>query len=619
MDVLFISPELTINEYKSAKIFLSACRTELENNNVVTHVISRETQLVSNLTKLNENLLMIFFNNEEDKYSKDIEKFMEEAKSQQVIIWPVAMNEKSRPPICKIEQSFDVYEQLRCRNLNDDYLETIGLVFARKIISRVFPTLYRDNGLLFVSHRRVDGENIAAKLCDQLSIQARNNGNFRDVVNVNVGEEAQKVIDSALVESDVLIFLHTEKSSESVWIEKELIYAVLYNIPIIWVRINNADESRLRIKPGDKPNIECSSEDFNNQSRLVEIVDDILQKSFELIMLNSNNVYDRINSFNKFCEAEGLKLIEKDSRNLIYNLVSPRKGYRYPQRDIKQYIQYFGRRFRKEDYDEMDKFIKNEELNKHHSYDSVILLSDKVKLRKVNNQIVEDNYEDFLFNWKKYANQEEVLRSDEIIISGSFPECNEIYKQSLYEAVTIFAKEILKNNYILTFGSHPTFQNIFFEIGKKLRPNDYIRAINMFVSKKYKDYYDMGDLCNYATVTEVDEIEQDKLKSLTKMREKMINRSNVKALICLGGVIRDGDCTQGIDEEIKIARKNHIPVFLVGTVGGRSSQLASEYKKSGNWSELNKESKKLNEKLAFNLDYRNLINEIITTINKIEE
>ncbi len=613
MKVFIISPKLTAGVSNKADIFFEACKNEIENYLTDFLVIRNINQMVSTRGEINEKALIIIFNNNLNKYSNEIITFIGEAKEKEAIIWPVAIDEESRNPICDldIKQSYDVFEQLRCRNLSEDYLETVGMVFARKIISKVLPTLYSDNSLLFVSHRRLDGEEIAAKFCDQLSIQARNNKSFRDVTNVEVGQPAQEVIDSALSQSDILIFIHTEKSAGSDWIEKELVYAVLNNIPIIWIRVDNADKEKLRVKPGDNPHIECISEDFNCQTKLREIIDSVLQKSFELIMLNSISVYDRINTFKKLCESSNIELVEKDKNFLIYNLVSPRNGYIYPQRNINQYIQYFGRRHREADTIKMVKFLEKKKHEEHQLYDSAILLSDKIKVRKVNGNIVEDNYEDFYSVWQQYINSKSYYKNDEIIISGSFPNCNEIYKQSLFDAVNIFTKEILKNGFKVTFGSHPTFQNIIFEIGKKFRSNDYQSAVNMFISKYFNEKYDLSTLAMSATVIETDNIENNLLKSLTEMREKMIRRPTVKALICLGGVIREDGTTQGIDEEIKIARDNNIPVFLVGSVGGRSSQLASEYRKIRNWGYFNKESKTFNEKLALNLDYRSLAEMVI--------
>ncbi len=616
MKVLLISPNLTIGILAKAEVFFKACKKEIEDYLTDFLVIRNINQMLAVRKEIDEKTLIVAFNNKLDKYSDEIIAFIGDAKKKKAIIWPVAIDEECRNPMCDIDikQSYDVFEQLRCRNLSEDYLETVGMVFARKIISKVLPTLYSNDSLLFVSHRRLDGEEIAAKFCDQLSIQARNNKSFRDVTDVEVGQAAQEVIDSALSQSDVLIFIHTEKSAESDWIEKELIYAVLNNIPIIWIRVDNANKEILRVKPGDYPHIECNSEDFHCPNKLIEIIDSVLQKSFELIMLNSNSVYDRINTFKKLCESSNIELIEEDKSFMIYNLVSPRKGYIYPQRNINQYIQYFGRRHSEDDTIKMVKFLEEKRHTEHQLYDSVILLSDKIKVRKVNKNIVEDNYEDFYNVWQEYINSNNYSDDGEIIISGSFPNCNEIYKQSLYDAVNIFTKEILKNGFKVTFGSHPTFQNIIFEIGKKFRPSDYKSAINMFISKYFKDKYDFSTLTMNATVVETDNFEHDLLKSLTEMREKMISRPTVKAIICLGGIIREDGTLQGIDQEIKIARDNNIPVFLVGSVGGRSSQLASEYRKTGDWSDLNKESKLFNDKLALNLDYRSLANMLINVI-----
>lgn len=53
---------------------------------------------------------------------------------------------------------------------------------------------------------------------------------------------------------------------------------------------------------------------------------------------------------------------------------------------------------------------------------------------------------------------------------------------------------------------------------------------------------------------------------------------------------------------------------MVDFKGHALSQLASEYKKMGNWSHFDKESESFNEKLALNLDYRSLANMIIDVI-----
>jgi hypothetical protein len=105
----------------------------------------------------------------------------------------------------------------------------------------------------------------------------------------------------------------------------------------------------------------------------------------------------------------------------------------------------------------------------------------------------------------------------------------------------MLSKIILKSGLRLTFGAHPTFQNLIFEIGKKFRTNDFQNLIQMFISKYFEGKYDIEELKRNATVLETENVDKNLLKSLINMRENMINRKSVKALICLGGVIREGE------------------------------------------------------------------------------
>lgn len=617
MKVFFILPELTLDEHEHVDIFFKSCKEEVNKYALEIYEVRYKNRLAQIKMLLDENSLMIFFNNSQNEYSIEITNLIGLAKEKGVEIWPVGFNKDQRATIDNVseKQSYDVYEQLRIRDLKEEYLGVIGKVFARKIISRVLPTVYSNSGIIFISHRRVDGEEIAAKLCDQLTIQARDNKNFRDVICVEVGEPAQDIIDKTLSKSDIMIFLHTEKSAESKWIKKELIYALVNNIPILWVNIDEADINKLEIRPTDKPHIKCCSKDFEDRNKLVELVDNILHTSFELAMISADEIYDQLNTFKEFCRIREINLIEEDSENLIFSFDSERKGYAYPQRNIKHYVQYFGRHCNKNDFDKINTFLGAKQFNNEKLYDSAILVSNKLQVRKVHNSIVEENYEDFNLTLSRYIENQCPVYDYEIILSGSFTDGDVIYKQALKDAVSIFTKEILKSGFKLTFGAHPTFQNLIFEIGRLYRSNDYKDAINMYISKYFK--YDLTKLKENATIIECDKISDEIDVNLTEMRTKMINnRPTIKALICLGGIIRNSDRLKGIDEEIKIARENNIPVFVIGSVGGRSSQIASEYLQNGEWTNLNNEDDIFNEDIALNLDYRYLANKIIETIKK---
>ena len=106
----------------------------------------------------------------------------------------------------------------------------------------------------------------------------------------------------------------------------------------MWVQIDGADVKKLRIKPSDQPHLSYSSEDFEKEETLTEIIDEILQKAFELIMLNSNKIFDYLETVENLFKS---KLQVWDQKKMIYSLSMERKGYHYPQRNINQYIQIF--------------------------------------------------------------------------------------------------------------------------------------------------------------------------------------------------------------------------------------------------------------------------------------
>ena len=233
MDVYIIDPIMTTEDHNRVGIFAYIVRQQLEKYIPVVWINQRNINRYK--TEISEESLIVVFNDKSDWLKEEGGyEFLVKSKQCNALIWAVAMEKESRIPVDIIseKQSYDVWEQLRCRNLNDQYFGSIAETFARKIIARIMPTIYSEKGMIFVSHRRLDGEEICAKLCDCIQQQFKKSTIFRDIVEVEVGENAQKVIDIAMAKSDAFIFIHTEKSSESDWIQKELRYALLRNIPI---------------------------------------------------------------------------------------------------------------------------------------------------------------------------------------------------------------------------------------------------------------------------------------------------------------------------------------------------------------------------------------------------
>ena len=221
------------------------------------------------------------------------------------------------------------------------------------------------------------------------------------------------------------------------------------------------------------------------------------------------------------------------------------------------------------------------------------------------NYDIQENYDDYLMNLENISGTKRQHRNKRIILSGAFPECDEIYKASLLEALIVYSREIIKNGYTLVFGAHPTFQKLIFDIGN-LYASDVKYSIEMHMDKAYIGGYDLNALQEQCTLILAD--------GLQAMRENMICKEKAEMLICLGGMIKEDKSQQGVDIEVELAKTSNIPVALVGTVGGRSSEYAFQKLKEGDWSDLNSWDKILNEGLFYNINHRLMIKRLLDAI-----
>ncbi len=611
MKIIFCKPKLTMNTIDKANVFFESCReildTYIANKFYITSAFQVD-QLLADNADMDD--IFVFFNAEDGKYEDKFLRLLKKYNDVQSRIWAIAMEknpECRRPPEpVSDKQSFDVSCRNENRNPMKNNMKAIAQIFARKIIAQILSPLYRDEVLYFISHRRIDGEHIAAKLADELRHLTRERNVYRDVVNVEVGDDAQKDIDKNLAMSDVLIFLQTEEAQNSSYIMKELCYALIYDIPILWIQIDDASYSNMEIHPGEHPMLHYRSDEFDCQERLTEIVEEIEEKCFQLIMNSSNQVYSHIEYLRDLNDANKIKLTGDKNATLAYEI-----EYREKTKDIydsgikKHYIQCFGRNPKKQD---IEKFI--EKVKKGKTYDNndkLFLLSNHGQREKLmgDTKVTEENFDDYIMNLENVAGVKRQKRNKRIILSGAFPDYDEIYKNSLLEAVSIYSREIIKNGYVLVFGAHPTFQKLIFDIGK-LYASDMKYSIEMHMDKAYLDEYDLEELEEKCTLVLSD--------GLQEMRENMICKEKSELLICLGGKIKDDKSQQGVDIEVELAKSVNVPVALVGTVGGRSSEYAYEKIKQGDWSDLNQWDKSFNESMFYNVNHRLMIRRLLNAI-----
>lgn len=618
MNVYIIHHKLTSNCEDTEEIFFNSLKSELDN--YVSCIIIKNTIRLSEFkTSIKpEDLLIIFNGKDETIIDENLLNFIEYINKQGTYIIPIAMKKESRTPISQIKtkQSFDVEEELKCRDFGVEYVNVVATIFARnEIISRVKHNIYSKEGLIFISHRREDGEDLVAKLCDNLLVQYKHCNHFRDVTNVQVGCEAQEKIDESMNKSDAFIFLHTPKANTSEWIKKELYFAIIRKIPILWVNIDNASNDGFLFLPSEKPHIKASSNMFHSKNELNKLCDNIIEETVKLIIRNSDDVYSSINELKDFV---GINSSLIDKKNGIYSVETKRKNYRYHHRDIKHIVQLFGRSITDSDIEYINFFTKNQYSE---NIDSIILLSSKIlKTSKLDNKIVLESFDNFFDTFNNYLNEKlDKNAGREIIISGAFPDSEEAYKQVLTDVLIVFASQILKDGYTLTFGSHPTFQELFFEISRMIFGDNNPSKLKMFISKHFEDDYKSNiiHLKENATTHETKKHDEGINRSLTIMRQEMIQRGEVTALVCVGGKRKETQLEEGVREEISLAIEKNIPVFIVGTAGGCSAVVASEYMNKG-WESLNTYSSKLNEDFKNSLDYKYLVCEMIKKLNEEE-
>ena len=611
MNVVFCRPELTMTNKKNANIFFDECKLLIENFGIRTICIQSTFQIDMMLgNEIHKDDIFIFFNSETGVYDEKFERLMRKYVAAQSRIWPIAMegNKECRKPPEPVSerQSFDVAARNENRNPMKNNMKAIAQIFSRKIIAQTLSPLYRDEVLYFISHKRSDGEYITSRLADELKKLTRERNVYRDVVNVAVVEDAQKDIDKNLAMSDVLIFIQTEQAWESEWIMKELCYALVNDIPVLWIQIDDASYKELKIKPGDQPALKYASEEFQSDERLEEIANEIEENCFKLIMYSSNQVSSYIEYLNDLNEKKKIILANDGEAVWAYKIeYTVKTKDKYDNGLRKHYIQCFGRNPKAEDLNAFAERIKKTGIYK--SEEKIFLLSNHGKYERIedDNKILEENYEDYIVNLENVLGIRSARKNKRIIISGAFPDGDEIYKASLMEAVVVYAREIIKNGYTLVFGAHPTFQNLIFDIGK-LYASDMKYSIEMHMDRHYIELYDREELEEKCSLVLSD--------SLQEMREKMVCGSESEMIICLGGRIKPNKSEQGVDIEIELAKKAGIPVAVVGSVGGRSGEYAFERIGMQDWSDLNPWGNKLNEDLFYNVNHRLMIRRLLDKI-----
>lgn len=660
MTVLLVHPTLTLGEDEAARQFLEACRDEIEQRDTQVEVL-RTTGVLDRAVPRQEDAV-VFFNHAPGKpYPPQLLSFLERAVTAGSEVVPIAMGRALRvpPPIVAHAQSWDIVEQLRQRQvrggaadelsvdveeqlrlraLPPQNLTTVALELSRTILSRLQPTLAKDRMHFFISHRRADGEQLAGALYDRL--RQRNESAFRDLNDVAVGENAQQRIAEHLSRADAVIFLDTPLAATSEWVTRELCGALALNIPIIWIRLGEeTPRTELPVKPGPAPHL--SFPDRSAAESAPDMVDKILEMAFRLTWESASRVYGQIARLQALPKEYGFKLTPLEPRALIYAASFPRSQRRYPERRVSHVLQFYGRRPAGTDRERLQEHLRRLGFAPPHAThgpfcDATLMLSPFPSLPPAGSEAGEcvvDSVDGYVESMSTYLQQHAKKHGagKGLIISGAFPE--DISPQSaqlLTSAVHAFVRATLEQGATVIFGAHPTFQPLIFELARQLRPDDFKQALHLYVSRLFVETEDELDaLRQHATVFPVDAVGADRNRSLTRMRVAMISDPTAVGLVALGGKPPRPGIPAGVDEECELAlgrtlpegstvplRK--LPVFCVGTPGGRAAVLAAEAKTGGWMGGWNSLSPEQNELLRCSPDFDILVDLVLRSVGIIQ-
>lgn len=621
MSAVIIHPKLTLGENAVAETFYETFRNELEEH---TDVRNFKTAMHLHNTEINADEVVVIFNRGDQEYSENVLGVLRQALERKCTVVPVALFEYTRTPVslCSHLQSFEVVDQLRQRRLTDQNIDTVAYSLTRLVMSIIQPTMAVHQMELFISHRRKDGELLAAAFYNEFKRRADEVEVFRDLINIRVGQNAQEEIERNLYKSDAVIFIDTPLSGESIWVEKELSIALGLNLPIVWVRVGpETGRTELKIKPGESPHFVF--EDLEEEKLISEptIIDDIIHKAFQISRINAMSVMDHFSRLKNLANSNQIELIPVHKKSMLYQVRIPRKykEFHYHQRPLIHFLQIFGRNPKVMDKSGFDPLLSDLGFRAHpelgYNFDSGLLLGPQPPLRTGNahEPISVDSIDGYVTSLQKYLTQESKQTPRRgVILSGAFPDVEPELQQQMTNAVHCFAKAILDKGGIVIFGSHPTFQHMILDLAKRQRPDDYISSIHMYISRFYAAQAGIDELTAQATVYAIDNIQDDRTASLSAMRQAMIEDVDAAGIIVLGGK-QHKHIKPGVDEELELAKQRGLPAFLIGSVGGRSAELAQEMLESGD-SSINSLTFEQNKRLATSLDYRAMADEILLSL-----
>jgi hypothetical protein len=558
---------------------------------------------------------VVLFNSTGQSCPQPVARFLRSAQNGGAVVMPVALDTSVRRPPDPVtaSQSFDVVDELRRRDLSENRLEVVARAFGRAALSRVQPTCSKNRLRLFLCHRRADGEDTTARLDRALSARHPEHV-FRDLVNVEVSEQAQDEIEKHLATADVIVFVDTPKVGESPWVARELELALGAHVPIVWVRIGEeGDRVRLAVPPAAEPHL--TRLEVPDQAAAEELADAVLDTAFDLHRAQFRAATAAFDDLRTWADEHGATVRALDQRLMIYEIRYPAPSRTYPTRAPVDVLQLFGRHPTDDDQRTLSEWLDERSLGPHgdqcRSFDAAIMLDPyPITEGSISDWSVVESSRRYLQTVT--GSGENDVQSDGsgppgLLLLGAFPNGTGA-QQALIDAVHAVTTTWVSMGGTVILGGHPTFTPLVIHAARLADPHASKEQVVIYQSLHFVTNDAVTELAERARAVGV-EAGADRATSLTAMRTEMVSHEGIRAVVAIGGRTSEGGThVPGIDEEISLARTHGLPVFLIGAAGGRAAELAdAAASEQPSWASLgNPLENHQNEILALNDNYEAL-------------
>lgn len=396
---------------------------------------------------------------------------------------------------------------------------------------------------VFISHAKLDGNNIAKDLQHYISTETKLDS-FFDAHNIQESTEWKNELEENLKDSIVLVY-YTDLYSTRLWCRKEILLAKKYDRPILVVNLLKKREERSFPYMANVPIIKI--EDFSNEnylsilkSLLVETVRYYYHHKILEDFLSTNQPKENFTSI--AFAPELLTLINKNAcENFIYP--DPPIGLEeiailnsYKPEIYYTPLTYLNKNSQKRDFKVAISISESQDIEEY-----------GLRLYHLRSLIVELARYFLAFDMH-------LMYGGDIRYDKQFN-----FAEIIAQLVQSYNEDYSKNAVVTNYSSYPYYKKI--DDALKTDLLDIVDFIEVRPDEKYD-------------TTNLDDLEQSYItaQTLTKMRVEMTGIMDIK-VIAGGKTENFAGKYPGVLEEAYLALENEIPIYLIGGFGGVAKKI----------------------------------------------